>query len=109
MGSILTPALKALRAHAVPGYTPEHKSDSGECIVNLGPVPILASYEATWPDTAHEHIEVTALSINGEQVGPEWFDADTLALWAEEIKRDRADDLRISREASEYEAWEELQ
>lgn len=109
MGAILTPALKALRDHKVPGYVPAHGTDSGECVVMLGPVAILARYEATWAGTAHEHIEVTALCISGEEVGTEWFDAGTLALWADEIKADRASDLRIAREAAEFERWEAFQ
>lgn len=99
----------ALKAHNVPGYTPAHGTDSGECVVMLGPVAILARYEATWADTAHESIEVTALCINGETVGTEWFDAGTLQVWADAIKADRASDLRIAQQAAEFEAAEELQ
>lgn len=109
MGAILTPALKALRDNKVPGYVPAHGATTGECIVMLGPVAILASYEAAWPDTAQEHITVTALSINGETVGVEWFDAGTLEVWAAEIAADRASDLRIAREAAEFERWEAFQ
>ncbi len=109
MGSILTPALEALRAHGVAGYVPQHKTDSGECVVMLGPVGILASYEATWPDTAHEHIEVTALCINGHEVGTEWFDAETLKVWADEIAADRASDRRMAQQAAEFDAWEAFQ
>ena len=107
MGSILTPALDAIRKVA-PAVS-QHRAETGCCQVELGDdLTVLAYYEATMVG-AQEHIEVTDISISGHTVPAYMIAADVLSAWCAEIKAERADDLRSSKEAAEYAAWEATQ
>ena len=114
MGSILTSALDAIRdvakrpgfAHTEPAEVVQRREEikrdeDGRASVKLGGLFILADYKADCDD-----ITITNLVIAGQEVGPEWFDAETLVVWQRSIAADRAQDLRIAREAAAYEAWE---
>lgn len=104
MGAILSPALDAIRAmNAKATAQNVHHDARGDCLVMLADLPVLATYEAT-PTTCGEIIEVMAVSINGHEVPNYMFDAETLKAWADDIAKDRADDLRIAREAAESDA-----
>ena len=107
MGSILTPELDAIRKVA-PAVS-QHRADTGCCQVELGDdLTVLAYYEACMVG-AFEHIEVTEISISGHTVPAYMLAADVLEAWAVEIAAERADDIRSSREAAEYAAWEAAQ
>jgi hypothetical protein len=86
-----------------------HATDTGCCQVELGDdLTVLAYYEACMVG-ADEHIEVTEISISGHTVPAYMLATDVLEAWAVEIAAERADDLRSSREAAEYAAWEAAQ
>ena len=107
MGSILTPALDAIRKGA-PAVS-KHHAETGCCQVQLGDdLTVLAHYEACYVG-ADEHIEVTEISISGHTVPAYMLATDVLEAWAVQIAAERADDARTSREAAEYAAWEALQ
>jgi hypothetical protein len=107
MGSILTPALDAIRKSA-PAVS-KHAAETGCCQVELGDdLTVLAYYEACKVG-AEEHIEVTDISINGHTVPAYMIARDVVEAWAGQIAAERADDARSSREAAEYAAWEATQ
>ena len=87
---------------------PKHAADTGCCLVELGELPVLAYYEACKVG-ADEHIEVTEISISGHTVPAYMIAADVVEAWAAQIAAERADDVRSSREAAEYAAWEATQ
>jgi hypothetical protein len=105
MGSILTPALDAIRKIAPAS---KHAAETGCCQVELGDITVLAYYEACMVG-AEEHIEVTDISISGHTVPAYMIASDVVEAWAGQIAVERADDARTSREAAEYAAWEAQQ
>lgn len=105
MGSILTPALDAIRKIAPAS---KHQAETGCSQVELGELTVLAYYEACTVGGG-EHIEVTDLSISGHTVPAYMIARDVVEAWAAQIMAERADDARTSREAAEYAAWEAQQ
>jgi hypothetical protein len=88
MGSILTPALDAIRASAIKangvrGYLPQHNQNGGECALTLGTLPVLVRYELTF-DGCDEIAEVVAVSIGGHEIDAGDFAADIRAAWGAE-------------------------
>jgi hypothetical protein len=102
MGSILTPAIDAIRkidapaaaaAHAalvtalavkangVAGYRPQHGPNGGECALTLGSLPVLVKYELTFDLCGSEIAEVTEVGINGHVIEAGDFAADIRAEW----------------------------
>ena len=82
----------ALKAHNVPGYTPQHHDNGGECALTLGDVPCLVRYEMT-----SIGVDVTEISVNGSEPIPAgYFDTDTLKSWQRDIERSRAADGFLS-------------
>ena len=114
MGAILSPRFLDVAKRA--GYQPDElaevvqrreevkRDNDGRASVKLAGLFILADYKASGPNAAD--IAIENLVISGQEVGPEWFDAETLVVWQRSIAADRAQDLRIAREAAAFEAWE---
>ena len=108
MGSILTPAIDAIRKIAPAAKPAQHRADTGCSQVELGELTVLAYYEACMVG-ADEHIEVTEISANGYTVPAYMIAADVLEAWCAEIRAERASDARMAREAAEYARWEAAQ
>ena len=83
------------------------RAEDGRASVMLGTLFVLADYSASGPNAAD--IEVVNVVVAGHDVEPYMFDAETLKAWQADIARDRAQDLRIARDAAAYEAWERKQ
>ena len=110
MGSILTPAIDAIRkidlpaaeaAHAalvealaikangIKGYRPQHGRDGGEMATTLDTLPVLVRYELT-DQRGSDIAEVTEVSIAGHTLDAGNFAADLLAAWGSECMAARA-------------------
>jgi len=76
--------------------------EHGSCGCTLGQdeLPVLVSYSADG-----DNITVVAVHIAGHEVGYEMFSDDQLGAWAAEIAADRANDLRMAREAAQADLW----
>lgn len=102
MGSILTPAINAIRKIAPAN---EHRTAHGCVGVTLGELAVLANYTLD----GFGDVELHSVSISGHQVPPECFSAEQCAEWVREILADRALDDRIAADAAEYARWEAQQ
>ena len=108
MGQILTPAFESSRHR--PALVNAHRDEHGSCSVMLGTLAVLANYaSATATGASALDIEIVSVTVSGHEVPPEFFDAQTLKTWADDIAADRASDERMARDAAEYGAWEALQ
>jgi hypothetical protein len=89
MGSILTPAIDAIRqiaiqSNGVRGYQPQHHRNGGECAVELDTLPVLVKYELTSIGA-----EVVEVSIHGAVICAQSFAADVLQQWARDCEQSR--------------------
>lgn len=94
--------LEALRTkQPLPPVATEHDDEHGCCLVELGSAQVLANYSVD----EFGDVCIESVSVAGHPVPPEFFSADALKVWADEIKADREHDARISRDAAADAAW----
>lgn len=83
MGSILTPAIDAIRKIAPePALRTWHGPDSGECPNTLDTLPVHLRYELIDDFHGGEVAEVVAVSICGHSIDAGDFSNDIRAEWA---------------------------
>lgn len=109
MGSILTPAIDAIRkidavahysamaveaaaikANGVKGYRPQHGRNGGEMAAELDTLPVIVKYELTVDRCGSEVAEITDVCISGHVMSAGNFAADLCAEWGRQCMAARA-------------------